>query len=67
MLISGFWLENLDDVFQTLVFPSVANGFLSYFFLWFRKALENLAYLLFLTGATPPPPPPVTLTYTISA
>ena len=23
MLISGLWLENLDDVFQSLVFPVV--------------------------------------------
>jgi hypothetical protein len=23
MLISGLWLENLDDVFQSLVFPIV--------------------------------------------
>eukprot|EP00050_Salpingoeca_kvevrii_P012741 m.24546 g.24546 ORF g.24546 m.24546 type:complete len:624 (-) comp4287_c0_seq1:139-2010(-) len=49
MLISGFWLENLDDIFQTLVFPSVADGALSFFFLYSRKILENVAYLVFLT------------------
>lgn len=51
MILSGLWIENLDDTFQTLVFP-VAADFdrpVVFFSLWLRKILENLAYLLFLT------------------
>lgn len=49
MLISGFWIENLDDMFQTMVFPSVDSEVSAYITLWVRKFGENLAYLLFLT------------------
>lgn len=50
MLIAGFWIENLDDMFQTMIFPSVENEISGYITLWIRKFGENLAYLLFLTN-----------------
>jgi hypothetical protein len=51
MVISGLWLENVDDIFQTLVFglSTEVNFRASFFSLWGRKFFENLAYLLFLT------------------
>lgn len=50
MLIAGLWLENLDDVFQTIVFPVVPDSDVFLFFLlWLRKTAENVAYILFLT------------------
>lgn len=49
MLIAGLWLENLDDVFQTLVFTTVDKPGPTFFLLWLRKFAENAAYLLFLT------------------
>eukprot|EP00051_Salpingoeca_urceolata_P012961 m.161812 g.161812 ORF g.161812 m.161812 type:complete len:517 (-) comp17655_c1_seq1:51-1601(-) len=51
MLISGLWLENLDDVFQVLVFPTAADLKPSATFaaIWLRKFAENIAYIAFLT------------------
>lgn len=51
MLISGLWLENMDDTFQTTVFTITADlePGPTFFIIWLRKVLENLAYLLFLT------------------
>eukprot|EP00045_Choanoeca_perplexa_P009057 m.85678 g.85678 ORF g.85678 m.85678 type:complete len:607 (+) comp14730_c0_seq1:166-1986(+) len=50
MILSGLWLESLDDVFQSVVFPSVPRSTVFiYGILFGRKFLENLAYLFFLT------------------
>lgn len=55
MIISGLWLENIDDTFQTLVFPTVEDGgTVTFFTLWLRKFLENAWYLLFFTGTAAP-------------
>lgn len=43
MLISGLWLENLDDVFQTAVFPVVDDPDVNYMAIGLRKIGENLA------------------------
>eukprot|EP00045_Choanoeca_perplexa_P013281 m.149774 g.149774 ORF g.149774 m.149774 type:complete len:538 (-) comp16303_c0_seq8:1958-3571(-) len=50
MLISGLVLENMDDVFQSLVFPLIPESqpFL-FFLLVARKFLENVVFLMFFT------------------
>eukprot|EP00039_Didymoeca_costata_P003831 m.69971 g.69971 ORF g.69971 m.69971 type:complete len:623 (+) comp12096_c0_seq1:201-2069(+) len=49
MLMAGFWVENLDDIFQTMVFPSVDSPGTAYVALFARKLGENVSYLIFLT------------------
>jgi hypothetical protein len=50
MMLAGFALENLDDTFQTLVFPVVDRPGIGFFTIGFRKFLENVAYLGFFTS-----------------
>jgi hypothetical protein len=45
MLLSGFFIENLDDVFQTIVFPVVASPRIGFVTIGVRKFLENSAYI----------------------
>eukprot|EP00127_Corallochytrium_limacisporum_P001062 Clim_evm9s36 gene=Clim_evmTU9s36 len=49
MIISGFWLESVEDVFQVLVFPVVEDPTGTFFLLAALRALEQMAYLFFLT------------------
>eukprot|EP00053_Salpingoeca_punica_P011530 m.102699 g.102699 ORF g.102699 m.102699 type:complete len:555 (+) comp15698_c0_seq1:130-1794(+) len=49
MLLAGLTLENLDDTFQTLVFPVVSKPGVGFLSIGLRKFFENAAYLLFFT------------------
>lgn len=48
MLTAGFWLENLEDLFESLTFPVVKNPE-SFLLMYFTTLVTNIAYLLFLT------------------
>ena len=49
MLIAGLWVENLDDMFQTMVFPTAERPGPAFATIWLRKFVENAAYMIFLT------------------
>eukprot|EP01135_Chromosphaera_perkinsii_P008378 Nk52_evm3s1315 gene=Nk52_evmTU3s1315 len=49
MIFAGLWLENLNDMFQTLAYPSVHSPGIVFVVLWVVKTGGNIAYLLFLT------------------
>eukprot|EP01025_Chloroclados_australasicus_P015145 TRINITY_DN1720_c0_g3_i1.p1 TRINITY_DN1720_c0_g3~~TRINITY_DN1720_c0_g3_i1.p1 ORF type:complete len:591 (+),score=57.26 TRINITY_DN1720_c0_g3_i1:168-1940(+) len=46
MVISGLWLENLEDLFVTLAYPIIPSG-ISFLIIWLTKVGENVAYLGF--------------------
>jgi len=48
MLISGFWVENIYDMFQTMAYRNVKLP-VNYVSIWFTNALSILANLVFLT------------------
>jgi len=48
MLIASFWVENMDDMFQTLAYPSIRQP-ITYIAIWIINLLANVANLLFLT------------------
>eukprot|EP01135_Chromosphaera_perkinsii_P006801 Nk52_evm2s598 gene=Nk52_evmTU2s598 len=49
MVIAGLWVENLDDIFTTMAYPSVDSPEITFIVLWFSKFFGNIWYLLFLT------------------
>eukprot|EP00127_Corallochytrium_limacisporum_P001334 Clim_evm24s51 gene=Clim_evmTU24s51 len=49
MLIAGMWLENLDDVLQTMAYPNVDEPGGTFTLILAVKFLENVAYMFFLT------------------
>eukprot|EP00026_Physarum_polycephalum_P003647 Phypoly_transcript_03660.p1 GENE.Phypoly_transcript_03660~~Phypoly_transcript_03660.p1 ORF type:complete len:575 (+),score=70.62 Phypoly_transcript_03660:405-2129(+) len=48
MLISGFWVENIYDMFQTMAYRNVKLP-VNYVSVWFTNCLSLLANLVFLT------------------
>eukprot|EP01090_Pellita_catalonica_P014192 TRINITY_DN3558_c0_g1_i2.p1 TRINITY_DN3558_c0_g1~~TRINITY_DN3558_c0_g1_i2.p1 ORF type:complete len:390 (-),score=38.36 TRINITY_DN3558_c0_g1_i2:27-1196(-) len=48
MLIAGLWIENMDDMFQTLAYPSVQDP-VTYVYIWIVNFFVNISNLLFLT------------------
>ncbi|KAL6068271.1 L-cystine transporter [Balamuthia mandrillaris] len=49
MLISGFWINNMNDMFQTLAYPSVKSP-INYFYIWLLQFFTDVANLSFLTN-----------------
>lgn len=47
-LVSGFGIQNLNDIFQTLAFPQV-NEPLFFVAIWFSNAFANFAMLVFIS------------------
>src|SRR5690606_673303 len=46
MLISSLWIENMSDMFQVLVYPSI-HDYQVYFGLWILSFFGNVVNLLF--------------------
>lgn len=47
VVVAGFWLENLTDVFITLAFPSAESFGATFVVIFVQRVLENMAYLFF--------------------
>eukprot|EP01135_Chromosphaera_perkinsii_P000115 Nk52_evm11s32 gene=Nk52_evmTU11s32 len=50
MIISGFWQENLGDIFQTMAYPSVDTPSVTYAIMFLLKLVGNLYCLLLLSN-----------------
>eukprot|EP01135_Chromosphaera_perkinsii_P006802 Nk52_evm3s598 gene=Nk52_evmTU3s598 len=48
MCIAGLWVENLNDIFSTMAYPSVSNPEVTYIFIWFSKFAGDIWYVVFL-------------------
>lgn len=48
MLVSGFWIQNLNDILQTLAFPQINNP-LVFIAIWSANAFANLSMLFFIS------------------
>lgn len=48
MLISGFWVNNMTDMFQTLAYPNVKNP-MTFLYIWALQFCGDVANLIFLT------------------
>jgi hypothetical protein len=48
---TGFWIENLTDMFITLAFPAAERFGVSFAIIFLARIVENLAYLWFQMDA----------------
>lgn len=48
MLISGFWVNNMTDMFQTLAYPNIKDP-VTFLYIWAMQFFGDIANLVFLT------------------